>query len=218
MSAVGNTTSAEITEDMKQGDRIKAHVLSCGTKFSETNEVDLIDYAKIVIEVAGILECMGVVFKWATADVVSKARLVEATGEPSFAKVLEMDKKNEQIFPNDTNKKESRTRALNRMTHVLQLTCGIYEGLAAGSDDTLSDIVSTSYTNTICRIHKWVVQQMVRAGIYVAPSREDFLKTLNWDLNNPEQKKQLDDTFKQISSFASHVEKNFEDSKIEWIA
>merc|ERR1719233_2028886 len=83
------------------------------------------------------------------------------------------------------------TRTLNRMTHVLQLPCGIYEGLAAGSDEALSDIVSTSYTKTICRIHKWVVQQMVRAGIYVVPSREDFLKTMNWDLNNPEQKKQL---------------------------
>jgi len=221
MSAAGNPTSADIIDEMKQGDRndrIRAHVLSCSKKFSETKEVDLLDYSKIVIEVAGVLECMGVVFKWATADVVSKARLVESTGESSFAKILEMDKKNGQLFPNDTNKKESRTRSLNRMTHVLQLTCGIYEGLAAESNDALSDITSRSYNKTICRIHKWVIQQMVRAGIYVVPSREDFLKTMNWDFNNPEKKKQLDDTFTHISIFASRVEKNFEDAKIKWIA
>jgi len=221
MSAAGNPTSADIIDEMKQGDRndrIRALVLSCSKKFSETKEVDLLDYSKIVIEVAGVLECMGVVFKWATADVVSKARLVESTGESSFAKILEMDKKNGQLFPNDTNKKESRTRSLNRMTHVLQLACGIYEGLTAGSNDALSDITSKSYTKTLCRIHKWVIQQMVRAGIYVVPSREDFLKTMNWDFNNPEKKKQLDDTFTHISIFASRVEKNFEDAKIKWIA
>jgi len=218
MSAAGSSTSADVTDDLKKGIKIRQHVLSCSKKFSETNEVDLLDYSKIVIEVAEILQCMGVVFKWAIADIVTKARLVESTGEPYFARILEMDKKNNQLFPNDTIKKESRTRSLNRMTHVLQLTCGIYEGVAAGSDDSLSDIVSKAYTKTLCRIHAWVVQQMVRAGIYVVPSREDFLKTCNWDLKNPEEKMRLDDTFKQISIFASRIEKNFEDAKIKWIA
>jgi len=215
MSAGGNPTSADVKEDTHMG-RIRKRVLACGKKFTETNEVDLIEYSRLAVEVVGILELMGVVFKWASADIVTKARLVESTGEANFAKIVEMDKKNKQLFPNDTNKKESRTRALNRITHMLQLTCGIYDGIA-GSDASLGDIVSESYTKTICRIHKWVVQKMVRAGIYVVPTREDFLKMINWQLDNPEMKKEHDDTFKQISLFASHMEKNFGDATIKWI-
>merc|ERR1719289_690017 len=93
------------------------------------------------MEFAGILENMGVVFKWACADIITKSQLIEKTAEISFEKILEMDTKNKQLFPNDTNKKESRTRALNRMTHMLQLSCGIYEGIV-GSDAPLPDIVS----------------------------------------------------------------------------
>merc|ERR1719233_154109 len=169
------------------------------------------------MEFAGILESMGVVFKWACADIITKSQLIEKTAEISFEKILEMDTKNKQLFPNDTNKKESRTRALNRMTHMLQLSCGIMDGVLE-SDAPLSEIVSETYTRTISRIHKWVIQKMVRAGIYVVPSREDFLKTLNCDLSNPEQKIRNTDTLKNISKFASHMEKKFDDAKIKWIA
>merc|ERR1719193_2458521 len=162
------------------------------------------------MEFAGILENMGVVFKWACADIITKSQLIEKTAEISFEKILEMDTKNKQLFPNDTNKKESRTRALNRMTHMLQLSCGIMDGVLE-SDAPLSEIVSETYTRTISRIHKWVIQKMVRAGIYVVPSREDFLKTINWDLKKPEVKKELDFTFSQISMFASNIEKKFEE-------
>jgi len=172
--ANGGEASAKITEEKGHAGRIQFLVHSCSKNFAETNQVDLVDYANIVIEVAAILEGLGVVFKWAASDIVTKSQLVIKTGETSFAKILAMDTQNKQLFPNDTVKKESRTRALNRMTHVLQLTCGIIDGLAT-TDTPLVDIVSETYTKTICRIHKWVVQKMVRAGFYVIPYREDFL-------------------------------------------
>lgn len=123
-----------------------------------------------------LLGCLGIAFKFAELDYVSKVRdLLEASKTyETLQHILDADVANYTV-----RESGSHSRNLRRVRQGLDLIRAIFEQFLLSEDDSLREAASTAYTQVFAPYHTWAVRTAVAAGMYALPTREQLLAKLS---------------------------------------
>lgn len=117
--------------------------------------------------------------KFAGDDFTSKATaLVERASESTLDSAIDAD-----IAAGTVKDKGSVTRDLLRLTRGLAFICTFIEQLikADPSEESMVDPIWAAYEKELAPYHPWVLQQTVKAGVYMVPYRSATLEA--WGLS-----------------------------------
>ncbi|CAK8574099.1 unnamed protein product [Lathyrus sativus] len=154
-------------------------------KSGTSDHIRLDYFCEIVSLVTVLFRCLGLAFKFAEMEYVSKLHgLVEASKRYQMLQdIIDHD------VANDTVKTSgSYSRNLRRVRQGIDLVRAIFEQLLTTSDISLKEVASTAYGEVCAPYHSWTVRTAVYAGMYTLPTRDQLFLKLNETEKTAEKK------------------------------
>ncbi|EEF29361.1 accelerated cell death 11 [Ricinus communis] len=157
-----------------------AVTLNSQTMASSTSSADLevAPFSRACSLVSPLFGCLGIAFKFAEMDYVSKVRdLGEAS--KSIGTIQEMV--NKDIEENCVRKAGSHSRNLLRVKRGLDMVKVLFEQILITEGNSLKDPASKAYAQVFAPHHGWAIRKAVAAGMYALPTKSQLLNKLNED-------------------------------------
>ncbi|XP_010551276.2 PREDICTED: ACD11 homolog protein [Tarenaya hassleriana] len=156
--------------------RRKVRRMGCGASEEEEMGLRLDAFCSACAHVSVLFECLGLAFKFAEMEYVSKVRnLIEASKTfNTLQDILDLDVENDTVKTPGSN-----SRNLRRVRQGLDLIRAIFEQFLTTDGYSLKDAATTAYTEVCAPFHTWAVRTAVYAGMYTLPTREQLLVRLN---------------------------------------
>ncbi|KAJ9708161.1 hypothetical protein PVL29_000293 [Vitis rotundifolia] len=136
----------------------------------------LITFCDACSLVSVLFGCLGIAFKFAELEYVSKVRdLLEASKTyDTLEDIIDRD-----IESNTVRSAGSHSRNLRRVRQGLDLIRALFEQFLSSDDFSLREAASTAYSQVCAPYHTWAVRTAVSAGMYALPVRDQLLVRLN---------------------------------------
>jgi len=146
-------------------------------------EVDMDSLLDAWDELIKFLNSAGTAFSFVSSDVTKKVSILRKLREDSpegyetVAKMLSYEKENNLIKKNPNN----GARTLLRLHRALKFLLLLFGKLARNEDKgKVSDMAYNAYhASPMAKYHPWLVRKAVGVAVYVLPSREAFVESLN---------------------------------------
>ncbi|KAK7303545.1 hypothetical protein RJT34_14452 [Clitoria ternatea] len=140
--------------------------------------VQVAPFSRACSLVSPLFSCLGVAFKFAEMDYVAKVHdLAEASNSiQTLQSMIDLD-----VQAVSVRNGGSHTRNLLRVKRGLDMVRVLFEQILVSEGDSLRDPASKAYEQVLAPYHGWAIRKAVSVGMYVLPTKEQFLKKLNED-------------------------------------
>ncbi|CAL5410221.1 unnamed protein product [Camellia sinensis] len=128
--------------------------------------------------VSPLFGCLGIAFKFAEMDYVSKVHDLCETSKSIGTLQIMIDR---DMEANCVRKGGSHTRNLLRVKRGLDMVRVLFEQIIVTDGNSLKDPASTAYAQVFAPHHGWAIRKAVAAGMYALPTKAQLLKKLNED-------------------------------------
>ncbi|XP_016484573.1 ACD11 homolog protein-like [Nicotiana tabacum] len=126
--------------------------------------------------VSVLFGCLGIAFKFAELEYVSKVRDLAEASEVfgSLNSILDSDVRSDTV-----RTPGSLSRNLRRVRQGLDLIRALFQNFLSTYDDSLKEAASMAYAKVCAPYHTWAVRTAVSAGMCALPTRDQLLMKLN---------------------------------------
>lgn len=154
--------------------------LAADVKEEKEANLPVASFASASSRVSILFGCLGIAFKFAERDYVSKVHdLTKVSNDiPTLQSLIELDLKDDSV-----KVRGSHSRNLLRVKRGLDMVRVLFQGILVSKDDSLRDSASQAYTQVFAPYHSFLIRAAVAAGLYALPTRSQLLKKLNEDEN-----------------------------------
>lgn len=138
--------------------------------------ISVADFAHACSLISVLFGCLGMAFKFAEKDYVSKVQdLSKAADEfESLPAMIDYDIRNNSVRDGG-----SHTRNLLRVLRGVDMVRLLFQQILITEGNTLKGPASKAYDQVFARHHSWTIRKAVGAGMFLLPSKSQFLKKLN---------------------------------------
>lgn len=145
---------------------------------SPNKDLQLAAFANACSHVSFLFGCLGIAFKFAERDYVSKVQdlTVVSTDIRSLQSIVETDMKNDCV-----KDKGSHSRNLLRVKRGLDMIRFLFQGILGEKKKSLRDPASKAYGQVFGPHHSFPIRAAVQAGLYTLPTTTQLLKMLHED-------------------------------------
>ncbi|XP_072951702.1 accelerated cell death 11 [Typha angustifolia] len=183
------------------------------TASSKTAAMEVAPFSAACSHVSILFGCLGVAFKFAEMDYVSKVDdlLKASISISTLHSLLDFDMQN-----NCVRQGGSHTRNLLRVKRGLDMVKVLFEEILSSEGNSLKEAASVAYAKVFAPHHGWAIRKAVAAGMYVLPSKSQLLKKLNE--NETSAKVQMQNYVRASALVISYVEELFisRDLGLDW--
>ncbi|XP_020095323.1 accelerated cell death 11-like [Ananas comosus] len=143
-----------------------------------SSAMEVAPFARACAHVSVLFGCLGIAFKFAEMDYVSKVDdLLEASKSIStLQSMLDLD-----VEHNRVREAGSHTRNLLRVKRGLDMVKVLFEQILVSEGNSLRNAASIAYAEVFSPHHGWAIRKAVAAGMYALPTKSQLLKKLNED-------------------------------------
>ena len=148
-------------------------------ELEEKGEIDLENYVDALVKIIEVFDFLGSVFKFAKSDLVDKTghlkRCCSERGATSVKSAVESDHAAGRALAGT-----SVSRPLHRVTNSLKFLNLLLKDMLRedNRDDHLRVSARRAFKGSIEYYLPWAVKKAVEAGLYLLPSRTNFLKRI----------------------------------------
>ncbi|KAL3501701.1 hypothetical protein ACH5RR_036150 [Cinchona calisaya] len=148
-------------------------------------DLDLKPFCDACSLVSVLFGCLGIAFKFAEMEYVSKVNDLEDASEDygTLTNVLDYD-----VEMDTVKSPGSLSRNLRRVRQGLDLIRALFQNFSSTNDCSLREAASTAYAKVCAPYHTWAIRTAVSAGMCALPSREQLLERLNETGESAERK------------------------------
>ncbi|KAL0912012.1 hypothetical protein M5K25_017953 [Dendrobium thyrsiflorum] len=166
------------TDEYKPLRRIADAFDSLARTVNSTVPIEAVHFSDACSRVSVLFGCLGIAFKFAEMDYVSKVEDLKAAAKsiPTLQNMLELD-----IKSNCVRQGGSHSRNLLRVKRGIDMVKVLFEEIVAADGNSLKDPASVAYSKVFAPHHGWAIRKAVAAGMYALPSKSQLLKKLNED-------------------------------------
>ncbi|KAH0455724.1 hypothetical protein IEQ34_015756 [Dendrobium chrysotoxum] len=166
------------TDEYKPLRRIADAFDSLAGTVNSTVPIEAVHFSDACSRVSVLFGCLGIAFKFAEMDYVSKVEDLKAAAKsiPTLQNMLELD-----IKSNCVRQGGSHSRNLLRVKRGIDMVKVLFEEIIAADGNSLKDPASVAYSKVFAPHHGWAIRKAVAAGMYALPSKSQLLKKLNED-------------------------------------
>lgn len=138
-------------------------------------------FASASSRVSILFGCLGIAFKFAERDYVSKVQdLMKAANDiQTLQSLIELDLKDDSV-----RVQGSHSRNLLRVKRGLDMVRVLFQGIVISKDNSLRDPASQAYNQVFAPHHSFPIRAAVAAGLYALPTKSQLLNKLNEDENS----------------------------------
>ncbi|KAJ7169401.1 hypothetical protein O6H91_Y242300 [Diphasiastrum complanatum] len=154
------------------------HRLAVQLEAGDDAAIEVASFSKACDHVSVLFGCLGIAFKFAERDYVAKVQdLLQASKEfETLQSMLEMD-----VKQNSVRTGGSHSRNLLRVKRGIDMVRVLFEQILLSEGDSLRECATKAYDQVFALHHSWTIRKAVGAGMYLIPSKSQFLKKLNED-------------------------------------
>ncbi|KAL0388302.1 UNVERIFIED_CONTAM: Accelerated cell death 11 [Sesamum radiatum] len=140
--------------------------------------LELAAFSKACSLVSPLFRCLGIAFKFAELDYVSKVDDLAEASKSILTLPVMMDG---DIEANCVRRAGSHTRNLLRVKRGIDMVKVLFEHILSSEGNSLKDPASKAYAQVFAPYHGWAIRKAVGAGMYALPTRAQLLNKLNED-------------------------------------
>ncbi|KAL0349062.1 UNVERIFIED_CONTAM: Accelerated cell death 11 [Sesamum angustifolium] len=140
--------------------------------------LELAAFSKSCSLVSPLFRCLGIAFKFAELDYVSKVDDLAEASKSILTLPVMMDG---DIEANCVRRAGSHTRNLLRVKRGIDMVKVLFEHILSSEGNSLKDPASKAYAQVFAPYHGWAIRKAVGAGMYALPTRAQLLNKLNED-------------------------------------
>ncbi|CAI4228420.1 unnamed protein product [Auanema sp. JU1783] len=148
----------------------------------ENSDVIIESYCDFWCELCGFLKKFGMLFGFATNDVLPKVNTLRSlydSNNHAYRSIRSMAEyeSTEEILYRETPKSGMMLLLSLHKAQVFLIT--LIEKIAESEDDVrMRDLAYGVYEETLANHHSWTVKRVVKTAMYFLPKKEDFLKIM----------------------------------------
>jgi hypothetical protein len=126
--------------------------------------------------ISPLFGCLGIAFKFAEKDYVSKVHDLTAAAKDYATLPAMVD---QDIRNNTVRNGGSHTRNLLRVLRGVDMVKVLFEHILVTEGNSLKEPASKAYEQVFAPHHAWTIRKAVGAGMFMLPTKSQFLKKLH---------------------------------------
>eukprot|EP00199_Chlamydomonas_sp_CCMP681_P005929 CAMPEP_0119101848 /NCGR_PEP_ID=MMETSP1180-20130426/782_1 /TAXON_ID=3052 ORGANISM="Chlamydomonas cf sp, Strain CCMP681" /NCGR_SAMPLE_ID=MMETSP1180 /ASSEMBLY_ACC=CAM_ASM_000741 /LENGTH=225 /DNA_ID=CAMNT_0007086027 /DNA_START=85 /DNA_END=762 /DNA_ORIENTATION=+ len=141
----------------------------------EGADISTLAFASLMTQLVCVFDYLGAVMHFAKHDMLTKTQSLHmvSVNQPQLRDIVATDKAAGRVTV-----KDSCARNLHRLVCCLKFLRVLLENLARSPQVSIKEAATAAYQESLAPIHSYMVRTAVWAGMYVLPTREQFMSQI----------------------------------------